>query len=162
MCIRDRWQDRLYGVARRITHRDDAAQDVVQEAWANMVSKLDQLDDPKRFRAWAYRIVTNKANDWLRKQQRQKSVVDGLDDVSVAADADDGPRDLAEHADEIKLLLKMIYRLPLDQRALLTMAYEDQLQLSEIAQRLDVPVGTVKSRLHKARQDLKALIEGQG
>jgi RNA polymerase sigma factor (sigma-70 family) len=65
-----RWQKRLWRYACRLTGSPEAAWDVTQEGWLGIVRGLSRLSDPARFRPWAYRIVTNKANDWISKSAR--------------------------------------------------------------------------------------------
>jgi RNA polymerase sigma factor (sigma-70 family) len=62
------WQKRLWRYAYRLTDSPEAAWEVTQESWLGIIRGLSRLHDPARFRPWAYRIVTNKANDWLRKK----------------------------------------------------------------------------------------------
>jgi len=68
----ERWQPRLLAHAFRYTQSGDAARDVTQESWMAIVKGLSRLDDPTRFRAWAYRIVANKARDWVRREQARR------------------------------------------------------------------------------------------
>src|SRR5262245_7549520 len=68
------WHDRLWRYARRQTGSDDAANDVLQDAWTDIARGLPRLDDPARFGAWAYRIVSRRCALWIRKQQRRRVV----------------------------------------------------------------------------------------
>src|SRR5512145_1583590 len=63
-----RWHPRLRRLAERRTADPEAAKDLVQDAWLAIVRGLRRLDDPSRFRVWAYRIVTNKCADWVRRR----------------------------------------------------------------------------------------------
>ena len=144
-----RWQRPLWRYAYRLTGREDAAWDAVQDAWLAVIRGLRRLDDPRRFRQWAYRIVTNKAADWIRKRQRRRKFRKGLEAAPPPAAADNGA------AEDVRAALRL---LPRRQRVLLTLRYLEGLNVGEIASVLRVPTGTVKSRLHGARKELKRLL----
>jgi RNA polymerase sigma-70 factor (ECF subfamily) len=141
-----RWQKRLWRYARRLTGDTEAAWDVTQEAWLGIVRGIGRLSDPARFRAWAFRIVTNKANDWLRKAARV-----------APRPADPAVRACQEGNDTTDDLHHILRRLPERSRTVLTQYYLEEFPLSEVARILRVPKGTVKSRLHKARAEFKRL-----
>ncbi len=152
------WEKPLYRHARRLTGHHEAARDVTQEAWLAMLRGISRLQDPARFRAWAYRIVSHKAADWTRRQQRRRKLLasaqeEVLRDVRQQEEATrDGP---------LSSLHEAIQQLPSDRRVLISMFYVDGMSLEEIAHVLRIPVGTVKSRLFSVRQELKAIIEGK-
>ena len=147
-----RWQQRLWRHALHLTGKRDAAWDVLQEVWMAIVRGIRSLDDPARFRPWAYRLVINKSADWVRRQQRQRKL------------ADDASGDLEEWSppaagDHVERLRRALSRLPDDCRAILSLRYFEDAQVGEIARILEVPEGTVKSRLHHARNQLKKALE---
>ena len=158
-----RWHGRLYRHARRLVDRADAAEDATQEAWLAIVRGVRRLDDPARFGPWAYRIVTNKCRDWVRRQQRRRA--HGLGDVNAGAMNDvrddraahDGDGD--EGDDAVRALRSAMRELPPTQRAALGLHYLDGMNIAEIAAALGIPAGTVKSRLHHAREKLRAILE---
>jgi RNA polymerase sigma-70 factor (ECF subfamily) len=139
-----RWQKRLWRHALRLTDDPDAAWDVTQQTWLGIVKGLRRLNDPARFRAWAYRITTNQAMDWLRKNR-----------YSI--------RSVAEHPEPISPekadlgLTELLPKLDLNKRLVLSLFYLEKLTISEISAALGIPMGTVKSRLHRARQELREL-----
>lgn len=145
-----RWQKRLWRYACRLTGSPEAAWDVTQESWLGIVRGISRLGDPARFRPWAYRIVTNKANDWLRESIRTKQ---------LSADIDAVPRQSDEHqtAAVAADLHSVLHRLSKPSRAVLTLHYLEDFGLADIARILRVPQGTVKSRLHTARNELKSI-----
>ena len=142
-----RWQKRLWRHAFRLTGRRDAAWDAVQEAWLAIVRGIGRLSDPACFRRWAYRIVTHKAIDWVRRRRRRRAEADAADPDPVAPAAAD-----ADAATDMRTVLAS---LPTEQRALVSLRYLEELSLIEIAEILDIPAGTVKSRLHDARAALR-------
>ena len=143
-----RWNRRLIAYARRIIGPDGAA-DATQEAWVSIVRGLGGLSDPARFRVWAYRIVTRRCRDWQRRrvQQRRRPPV-------AEADAGDGGRPA-----ETRLVRDAVDALPADQRTVVWLRYRGELSVAEIGHVLGIPAGTVKSRLHHAREQLKQTLE---
>ena len=140
-----RWQERLWRYAHRLTGDSEAAWDITQESWLGIIRGISRLNDPARFRSWAYRIVTNKASDWLKKNNAvKKTDIGELDDHPQKERKDTGLRELLE-------------KLDIKKRVALSLYYFEQLSVPEIAAALRVPNGTVKSRLHNARNDLKEL-----
>lgn len=147
-----RWDARLLRHSHRLTGSHDGARDALQEAWLAISRGLRRLDDPARFRAWAYRIVTHKATDWIRREARHRR---------LAADAAEHARASSGAGDsgDIAALRIEIDRLDEAHRVPLGLYYLDQLTVAEIAHALDLPVGTVKSRLHHARNRLKVALQ---
>lgn len=142
-----RWQKRLWQYARRLTGSTEAAWDVTQESWLGVVRGIRKLNDPARLRPWLYCIVTNKANDWIRAAAQARTPPE------VVCPAPDGSSDVDVSAD----LQRILRQLPLRSRVVLTLYYLEGLGLSEVARVLNVPAGTVKSRLHRARNEFKEL-----
>ncbi len=152
-----RWQPRLSRLAWRLTAHREAAADIVQDAWLAIVRGLNRLDDPARFRAWAYRIVSNKCADWTRRRILHRSVTKDLQDAAASASGD--PSNEADSAGEVHRMRDALMELPDEQRAILSLHYLDDMSVAQIARVLGVPVGTVKSRLHHARNRLKQALE---
>jgi RNA polymerase sigma-70 factor (ECF subfamily) len=149
-----RWQPRLARQAMRLTGGSGEAGDVVQEAWLAIVRGMRRLDDPACFRRWAYRIVTNKCADWTRRRQRERAAV-----VSLAAEPADSASPPGESQDDLTAIGTALKTLPNQQRAILAMFYLDSMPIRLIADALALPEGTVKSRLHHARNHLKDVLE---
>jgi RNA polymerase sigma-70 factor (ECF subfamily) len=151
----ERWQERLWRHAHRLTGRTDVAWDVLQEAWISITKGLAGLDDPARFGPWAYTIVTRRAADWGRR--------DGPDEAAVPlADEREPSAPVPEPSDDVDALRTALARLPGEQRALLSLHYVDGFDVAAIAEILAVPEGTVKSRLHTAREHLRGRIDPHG
>lgn len=147
-----RWQRRLWRHAWHLTGKEDAAWDVVQEVWMAIVRGIRRLEDPARFRPWAYRLVTNKGADWVRRQQRLRKLADdAARAVEPAAEPSSGDAGAG--------LRRAFGRLPTDCRAILSLRYFQDISLGDIARILELPEGTVKSRLHHARNQLKSALE---
>jgi len=150
----ERWQPRLFQQAMRLTGKADAASDVVQEAWVAIVRGVNRLDDPSCFRGWAYRIVTNKCADWVRRQQLRRARTTSMTDEPV-----DRNSIAVDQSDDITILREALKQLSHEQRAILSMFYLDGMSTREIARAFSMPAGTVKSRMHYARAELKQVLE---
>lgn len=152
-----RWNAALYRHARHLTDSADLANDALQDAWVSILRNLRTLNDPARFGPWAYRIVTHKCTDQLRRRQvRRRRSSSMTEDVPAEPSR---ARQRQEHEENVEPLRRALRQVPPEQRALLALVYFEQLSLHEVAQALDLPVGTVKSRLHAARTELRALLE---
>lgn len=149
----ERWNPRLTRHAMRLTQNAEAANEAAQEAWLGIVRGIYRLDDPACFRRWAYRIVARKCADWIRRRQKDRQTTQEL--------CSDPPAPSRENAlqDKQERLRLALQELPSQDRALLAMHYTEAMPLTEIADALGLPLGTVKSRLYHARQRLKAAIE---
>ncbi|MEM1026811.1 MAG: sigma-70 family RNA polymerase sigma factor [Planctomycetota bacterium] len=152
----DRWQGRLFRHALNVTGDAEAARDVSQEAWLGILKRLEKLNDPAAFPAWAYRVTNHKAVDWIRQASRRRQ-----HQTPLPADL---PATSSSTADELEDTTRRVHaalrRLTVDERALLSMYYLKDLSTAEIASALGIATGTVKSRLHRARQNLKPFLEG--
>ena len=146
-----RWQRRLWRYARTLTGNDDVAWDVTQETWIAVLRQIRKLGDPAWFAAWAHRIVRNKAADHARRAGRRRHLAETLAERQRAHD--DPPRDAPAEA-----VAKALAQLPPDRQELLTGA---NLNIVEIAVVLGIPAGTVKSRLHHAREQLRRVLQGE-
>ncbi len=151
------WQERLWRHARRMTADPELANDAMQEAWMAIVRGIGKLGDPALFRPWAYRIVTHKCTDQIRRMSRRRELTEEMtrqpspDTEENVAAADDPP--------EIARLRLAMASLPADRRALLALHYLEELGIGEMAAILGIPEGTVKSRLFNARRALKKALE---
>jgi len=144
-----RWQRRLWSYARHLVG-EEAAWEVSQESWLAIIKGLPRLERPGAFPYWAFRIVSGKCADWVRARQR---------DRTVSLDSD--PPQLATSPDTISPVSAALGLLPPESRAVLLLHYGQELGIREVALALQIPEGTVKSRLHHARRRLGELMEAQ-
>ena len=149
-----RIQPRLLGHARRLTGDTEAARDAVQEAWVEIVRGLPRLDDTTAFPAWAFRIVSRRCARWVRGQQRKRRLDAAYAAEPLAVVTADG----GERASDATRMARAIAALPPDQRAAIALFYLEDLSVAEIAVALDVPAGTVKTRLMHAREKLRRIL----
>ena len=140
-----RWQKRLWHFAYNLTGDTEAAWDITQDSWLGIIKGLRKLHDPANFKAWAYRITTNKSIDWIRKSKAVKQVsIEEIKDAPYKEKKETGVKELMAKLDVRKQVVLSLY-------------YFEQLSVPEISMALKIPKGTVKSRLHSARRELKEL-----
>lgn len=155
-----RYQRRVYATALRIVRRHDLADDVTQEAFLRAHRALASFDRERPFGPWICRIAANLAINHVRSPQSREEALDeaGLEE-SPAARAD-GPLSAVLENEARALLEAAVARLPAEQRAVFVLRTFEDLSYSEIAEALDLSVGTVMSRLSRAREKLRASLAG--
>jgi RNA polymerase sigma factor (sigma-70 family) len=146
---------RLVGVAFRILRDLPAAEDAVQQTLVTAWRELPGLRDPERFEAWLYRILVRACAAEARRSGRWRADVR---DVSPDAPVDTNEFRRVADRDELE---RGFRRLTSDQRAVIVLRYWRDLRQEEIAETLDIPLGTVKSRLHHATAALRAALEAE-
>ena len=137
------------------------ALDLVSETIVRGYEHVGKLREPKYFKSWLIRILLNVINDYYRRNKRVVSMETA--DVELAAETaawQDGARQDHGAAVEEKLdLLAAVERLPEKEKSIIVLKYYDDLKISEIADALEIPEGTVKAYLHKAKEKLKNLLK---
>lgn len=156
-----RWQPRLLRHAWRLTGQADRAADLVQDAWVDIWKGLRRLEDVVAFPAWAFRIVTRRCHRAFDETDRERAGMRELAEVSTESDDAEGAEAIARDIDLARVRAAMA-TLPPAQRAALSLFHLEALSVAEIAIALDVPPGTVKTRLMHARRKLRAVLEGVG
>jgi RNA polymerase sigma-70 factor (ECF subfamily) len=151
-----RWNKRLLVHAWRLLGDEAAAQDSVQEAWVEIVRGIGRLQDSAAFPAWAYRIVTRRCARTIGRAQRGRRLESALA-AEVEAPAEEGTA-----GPDIDLVRRILRELPPGQQAAVALFYLEEMSVGEVAVALDVPAGTVKTRLMHARSRLRNSIMGEG
>ena len=141
------WQKKLWQYVFRLTSDIHAAWDITQQCWLEIIKGLNRLNDPACFKTWAYRIATNNSIDWLKSKSKDQHM--SLDSIEI---------DCCRKNDDLRVK-ELIQRLKNDSRVVLSLYYFEQFTIPEISVVLNIPQGTVKSRLFKARGELKQLWE---
>lgn len=147
-----RFHRRLVAHAWRLLGTRELAEEAVQSAWIDIIRGLKGLRDERVFPAWAFRIVTCQANKRIGRIIGERTAIAASDlapDSEVPPDQPGSPG-----------LARAIGALPHGQRAAIALHYYEDLSIAEVAVALDVPAGTVKTRLMHARLRLKAALEG--
>jgi RNA polymerase sigma-70 factor (ECF subfamily) len=148
---------RLYVVARLILRDDKAAEDATQEALVSAWRRLNGLRDPDRFDAWLHRLLVNACYREARRGRRQGSIEIHVETLPMLdpPDVQGMDFDLADR-DQLE---RGFQRLDVDQRTVLVMHYYLGFSLDEAAEALGIPPGTVRSRLHRAINAMRAALE---
>ena len=151
-----RWNKKLCRHANWYTKDIDYAKDVVQDCWPIIIKKLNSLRDASSFGSWALSIVTRKSLDVLRKNKRELRRKEAYIHHNAST-----INDTTIHTNEnLKVTLKMgIELLPQQSKIVLHLYYMEDLSIKQISEILDVPKGTVKSRLFNAREKLKVIFK---
>jgi len=141
------WQKKLWQYVFGLTTDVHASWDITQQTWLEIIKGLRKLHDPKCFKAWAYKIATNRTIDWLKNKKKNQHI--NLESIEVVSNRKENDIQAKE----------LVQRLKCDSRVVLSLYYFEQLNISEISIALNIPPGTVKSRLFTAREELKKLWE---
>lgn len=150
---------RLLSHATRLLGNREEARDAVQDGWIDIYRGLTKLRDPMAFPAWATRIVTRKCAQLIQgKTSRRKLEQELVVESDVASKADSPDFDVASDAARVRAAIEA---LPPAHGAAIALFYLDDMSVAEVAVALDVPVGTIKTRLMHAREKLKDLLKGE-
>ena len=166
------YMDQLYGAARRMTRNDAAAEDLVQETYLRAYKGFDRFAEGTNLRAWLFRILTNLFINEYRRRKRRPEEVDlgdtdslymyrglgGADSARLARSAEDELLDGLTSAE----VRDAIEALPESYRVAVLLADVEGFAYKEIAEILDVPIGTVMSRLHRGRKRLRQTLQEYG
>lgn len=150
-----RWAMPLRRYVGRVAGNADAADELVQDIWVHVLQGIGRLKDPARLRAWLFGIAHRRLMDRMRASYGAPAIADTELDALHDGGAPDSDRDLAARE-----LERGLQRLPPSEREVLSLFYLDELPLAEVAQVLAIPVGTVKSRLFRARNLLRQQLLG--
>jgi RNA polymerase sigma factor (sigma-70 family) len=146
----------VLGYLRRFVARDEA-EDVLQRVFYEVWRNRDRYDPTRSLEAWVLGIARKRAIDQLRRRHANVVPIEALRDIA----GDDG-RELAERYARANQVRGALERLPREQREVLTLAYFGDLTQTEIAQRLGVPLGTVKARTFRGLRRLAGLLGAVG
>jgi RNA polymerase sigma-70 factor (ECF subfamily) len=155
-----RYQRRVYATALRIVRRHDLADDVTQETFVRAHRALATYDPARPFGPWICRIARNLAINHVRSPQAREEPLDEAAREASAAPAHDGPLSAVLEGEARAVLDRAVGQLPPDQRAVFVLRAYDELSYAEIAEALGLSIGTVMSRLSRAREKLRAALAG--
>jgi RNA polymerase sigma-70 factor, ECF subfamily len=151
-----KYQDRLYNTVLHVVGHAEDARDVVQEAFVQAFLKLDSFRRHSAFYTWLYRIAFNVAITY-RRRRRPTVSMDHLRETSHAepVDCEDDPAEALDRKERCRQVREAIARLAEEHRAVLVLREIDGCCYETISEILDLPIGTVRSRLHRARLQLR-------
>ncbi len=156
--VRRYWRE-LYGFLARFTGDASLAEDVLQETFYQLHTSAGSFDTSRRLKPWLFTIAANKARDMMRKRSRRSAAP--LDasvehDTGGATYADLMPADVPEPGEVLsntetsESVKQIVHDMPENLKTVLLLCYFHDFSYKEIAEMLDIPIGTVKSRLHSA------------
>ncbi|MEN6299789.1 MAG: RNA polymerase sigma factor [Anaerolineaceae bacterium] len=150
----DRYQHMVYRTAIAITGDSEAANDLLQDVFLRLYRFADHIDSKRPLEPWLYRMTANLSYTWVKRNHRWYQPLEDLADWLVSGESN-VPLSQVESQDDWHLVQQAVLDLPLPQRIVVVLYYLNDLSIQEIAEILEVPVGTVKSRLHYGRHALK-------
>jgi RNA polymerase sigma-70 factor, ECF subfamily len=155
------YQHKLYQVCYRMLGNKQEAEDIAQEAFIRAYINLHSYDQKRKFSTWLYRIATNLCIDRIRKKKpdyyldAEVAGTDGLDMYSQIAADEQLPEEAVEQMELQDRIQYEISRLPDKYRSVIVLKYIEEMSLQEISEILDMPLGTVKTRIHRGREALR-------
>jgi RNA polymerase sigma-70 factor, ECF subfamily len=147
--------------ARRLGIGPQAIDDVVQEVFIVVHSRLSTLNEPTALRSWIYGIVRRVALAHFRLDRARVESLLGSADAMAAPSLRPTPLDTAEHTDQVKLLWRLLEELDEPKREAFILVELEEMTMPEIAQALEIPLGTAYSRVRAARQAFEAALARQ-
>lgn len=155
------FQNKIYQHCYRMLGNTHEAEDIAQEAFIRAYMNIDSFDNRRKFSTWLYRIATNLTIDRLRKRKpdyfldAEVKGTEGLDMYSRLASQDRSPGEEVESLELQRYIQHEISGLPPKYRSIITLRYLEEFSLQEISDILDIPLGTVKTRIHRGREALR-------
>jgi len=151
-----RYQRQVYGTALRIVRRHDVADDLAQDAFLKAYRALGSFDTQRPFGPWIRRIVANLAINHVRSPEAREDGLPESHDLTPAPGV--GPLGGVLEREAQAVLARALEGLPVEQRAVFALRVFEELSYQEIAESLQIPVGTVMSRLSRARDRVRELV----
>ena len=162
-----RWERPIYALAYRTLGREEDARDVVQEAFLRAYRGLRGFKGQAKFSSWLYRITLNLCRDWIRRERRAPlvQVPEGTDPVDLADERvapSESVEDLVARRELSQAVAQAMAELPEEQRTAILLKEYHGLTFQEIADMLDCPLSTVKTRLYQGLSQLRKQLERRG
>jgi RNA polymerase sigma-70 factor (ECF subfamily) len=159
-----RWERPIYALAYRTLGREEEARDVVQDAFLRAFRGLKGFKGEAKFSSWLYRITLNLCRDWIRKERRAPlvQVPEGDDSMNLAEQMpspDESVEDLVSRREMSRAVSLAMAELPEEQRTAIMLKEYQGLTFQEIAELLDCPLSTVKTRLYQGLSVLRRRLE---
>jgi RNA polymerase sigma-70 factor (ECF subfamily) len=158
-----RWERQIYGVALRMLGRDEDARDVCQETFLSAYRNLGSFRGDAKFSSWIYRIALNACNSRLRRHGVVEHSLDAEDEAGQRMELADAtaehPPDRLRDEQRTSIIRKALRALPMEMRQVIVMKEYEELTFAEIAEVLNIPISTVKSRLYTGLQLMRGKLE---
>ncbi len=150
----DLYRQMVYRTALAITADQDAANDLLQDVFLRLYRFADRIDIQRPIEPWLYRMTANLSYTWVKRNRRWFHPLEDFAEW-LSGSGKNSTYDIVERRDDWDQVQLAVSSLPIAQRVVVVLYYLNDLSLQEISGILDIPVGTVKSRLHYGRQLLK-------
>ena len=167
--LMSRYRDSIYFMLLKMINNKDDAEDLTIEAFGKAFNRLHQYTPNFAFSTWLFKIASNNCIDWIRKQKKKRMLsIDapiGTDDgdemhIELKGQGPD-PADVAIRNQKNELMREVVDKLKPRYRQLVKLRYYQEYSYEEIAQELDLPLGTVKAQLFRAREFLMNLLDSR-
>jgi RNA polymerase sigma-70 factor (ECF subfamily) len=155
------FQHKIYQHCYRMLGNRQEAEDIAQEAFIRAYVNIDSFDANRKFSTWLYRIATNLTIDRIRKRKPDyylDAEIKGTEGLNMYSQLPDKQRLPGEEVENMELqhyILQQISDLPPKYRSIIILRYLEDFSLKEISDILDIPLGTVKTRIHRGREALR-------
>lgn len=165
--IVERYQRQVYSLAMRMVRSAEDAEDVTQDTFVRMFKAIDRYDPNRPFAAWLMTIASRLCIDHIRRRKVRPLPLVRTEEGSTEEHTIDvvdpglGPDEITSHREEEQQAQSLIDSLPPHYRVVVLLRHQQDLSYEEIAESLDLPIGTVKARIHRARALLKQRLEGE-
>jgi len=163
----EKYRRPVYGIVRRMVRDEEDARDLAQEAFIRAFKNLKQFDPERRFSSWLFRIANNLCIDHYRRRKLNtvpmvRSPDGETEETWELPDDAPSPAETFSDRERSRRLLAAVESLPPTYRSVILLRHQQGLAYEEIAETLDVPLGTVKARIHRAHRLLKEKLVRQG
>lgn len=162
-----RYERAVFSICLRMVRNRELAADLSQDAFIKVFSMLERYNPQYAFSSWLFKITSNLCIDYLRRRRistlPMDDPIEGQDGEirrqyeSAAPD----PHETFVRREKMKLLEDAVGKLPEHYRIILILRHQEHLSYEEIARSLEIPLGTVKARIHRARESLRGILEGE-
>lgn len=155
----ERYQHRLYRYLLRLVSRPSTAEDLFQQTWLRVMERIRYYDPRRSFEGWLFAVAHNLAIDHLRRKQPEsldEPLPSGETQSDLTRSEKPGALEILLSKERAGSVMNAVSDLPLAFREVITLRFEEEMKLEEIATVLALPMGTVKTRLHRAMKALRA------
>ena len=165
--ILDRYRTPIYNLCYRMSRNPEDARDLAQEVFIKVFSLLDRFDEQYAFSSWLFRIATNHCIDHIRRNRLRFLSLDGATgqdgeeyELQIPSDGPE-PDTVLQRKEALERLAEVIAELPPHYKAITMLRHDQQLSYEEIAEILQLPLGTVKARIHRARNLIQQMLKAR-
>ncbi|PWA11939.1 RNA polymerase subunit sigma-70 [Pueribacillus theae] len=157
--IINKYKNQLYATILRMTKHPQDAQDLVQEAFIKVYQQLGKYDETGKFSSWIYRVAINHCMDEFRKKRYKVKQVEINEGHILHSNH---PEVIFLKKEKSRQLERLLSSLPQEERMIILLRYVNELSYSDISELIDVPLSTVRNKLHRAKKKMRDAINREG